>query len=174
MFLHLSVSHSVHRGKSAPVHAGIHTSWADTPPPADGYCCGWYASYWKAFLCFHRCLSVHRRGGVSVSVRGCVCPGGSLSRRVSVQVGVSVQGGSLGGLSRGRLCPGGSLSGGLCRGFSVGGSLSWRPPYGNERVVCILLECILVFIICSLEGVCGWGRGVVVVALYKIFLTQQK
>ena len=27
MFLHLSVSHSVHRGVSAPVHAGIH------PPP---------------------------------------------------------------------------------------------------------------------------------------------
>ena len=20
------------------------------PPPADGYCCGWYASYWNAFL----------------------------------------------------------------------------------------------------------------------------
>ena len=24
--------------------------WADPPPPADGYCCGWYASYWNAFL----------------------------------------------------------------------------------------------------------------------------
>ena len=23
---------------------------ADTPPPADGYCCGQYASYWNAFL----------------------------------------------------------------------------------------------------------------------------
>ena len=21
------------------------------PPPPDGYCCGWYASYWNAFLC---------------------------------------------------------------------------------------------------------------------------
>ena len=30
MFLHLSVSHSVHRGRSAPVHAGI-PPWADTP-----------------------------------------------------------------------------------------------------------------------------------------------
>ena len=30
MFLHLSVSHSVHRG-SASVHAGI-PPWADTPP----------------------------------------------------------------------------------------------------------------------------------------------
>ena len=26
--------------------------WEQTPPhpPADGYCCGWYASYWNAFL----------------------------------------------------------------------------------------------------------------------------
>ena len=38
MFLHLSVSHSVHRGVSASVHAGIHTPpgqtppWEDTPP----------------------------------------------------------------------------------------------------------------------------------------------
>ena len=31
--------------------------------------------------------------------------------------------------------------GGLC----PGGSLSWRPPYGNERVVRILLECIPVY-----------------------------
>ena len=31
MFLHLSVSHSVHRGASASVHAGIHPR-ADTPP----------------------------------------------------------------------------------------------------------------------------------------------
>ena len=38
MFLHLSVSHSVHRGASASVHAGMHTSteadtpWKQTPP----------------------------------------------------------------------------------------------------------------------------------------------
>ena len=33
MFLHLSVSHSVHReGMSASVHAGIHPSGADSPP----------------------------------------------------------------------------------------------------------------------------------------------
>ena len=25
-------------------------SWADTPPPADGYCSRRYASYWNAFL----------------------------------------------------------------------------------------------------------------------------
>ena len=24
----------------------------DPPPQPDGYCCGWYASYWKAFLFF--------------------------------------------------------------------------------------------------------------------------
>ena len=67
MFLHLSVSHSVHRGLSAPVHAGIHHSPGQTPPgptphPADtprqatptedGYCCGRYASYWNAFLLY--------------------------------------------------------------------------------------------------------------------------
>ena len=51
------------RGVSAPVHAeiqplGRHPPRADpprqTPPsrhrPADGYCCGRYASYWNAFL----------------------------------------------------------------------------------------------------------------------------
>ena len=31
MFLHLSVSHSVHRGVSASVHAGIQPPWEDTP-----------------------------------------------------------------------------------------------------------------------------------------------
>ena len=52
-------------------------------------------------------------------------------------------------LEGGGLCPGGSLSGGaLSRGWALsGGSLSWRPPpYGNERAVRILLECILVFL----------------------------
>ena len=64
MFLHLSVSHSVHRG-SASVHAGQTsprqtTPWTDThplgrqppgqTPAADGHCTGRYASYWNAFL----------------------------------------------------------------------------------------------------------------------------
>ena len=79
MFFHLSVSPSVHRGVCIPacigahtplgrhppraVHAGIHppaqcmlgytsllpsACW-DTPAPS-GHCCGWYASYWNAFL----------------------------------------------------------------------------------------------------------------------------
>ena len=41
MFLHLSVSHSVHRGVSVSVHAGIYhpppgqtPPWADTPLPS--------------------------------------------------------------------------------------------------------------------------------------------
>ena len=41
------------------------------------------------------------------------------------------------------LCPAGGVSvqqGGLC----LGGSLSGRPPYGKERAVRILLECVLV------------------------------
>ena len=72
--------------------------------------------------------------------------GGSLSREVFVQGSLS-----RGCLSRGLclegLCPGGSLSGGflsrgcLSRGVSVKGD---SPPYGKERMVCILLECILV------------------------------
>ena len=68
------VYHSVHKGVSDPVHAGIHnapgrhphgqtprvdTPWADTPrqtsrPPADDYCCGRYASYWNAFLSYFK------------------------------------------------------------------------------------------------------------------------
>ena len=64
MFLHLSVSHSVHKVVSASVRAGIHPlPRADTPSrlgrhppgrhppsPADGHCSGRYASYWNAFL----------------------------------------------------------------------------------------------------------------------------
>ena len=89
---------------------------------------------------------------MGISVRG------SLSRGVSVWRGVSVQGGlCLGGLSRGisggeeGLCPGGLSpgEGGLCPGVSVWGSLSRgvsvrETPYGNERALRILLECILV------------------------------
>ena len=125
-------------------------------------------------LCFLMCLSVHTGGGgrwgrgVSVSGQG------SLSRGVSVQgglclgvsvylgvclstgVSVSVWGSLSGGLCPGGLCPGSSLSrgslsrGGLYLGVSVQGgflsrgSLSGKPPYGNERAVRILLECILV------------------------------
>ena len=78
-----------------------------------------------------------------VSVQEGLCPGGSLSRRVSVQgslsrgcfcLGVSVWGGVSvrgGSLSRG-LCPRGSVSrGGLCPG---GGSLSgwWVTVWGGH------------------------------------------
>ena len=71
---------------------------------------------------------------------GDLYPGGSLSREgvpVSVSVGVSVQGVSVQGVS--------------IQGVSIQGSLSKErgpcqgdPPYGNVRVVRILLECILV------------------------------
>ena len=69
--------------------------------------------------------------GGSPSRRG-LCKGGSLSREVSDQGGflsggVSVQAGV-------------SVRGGLCQGDS----LDRDPPYGNERAVRILLECILV------------------------------
>ena len=103
-------------------------------------------------LCFHRCLSVQREGGVSVvSVQGGLCPGRSLS-------GVFFLGGGLcpgGSLSRqgvsvhGDLCPGRGVSaqGGLCSGGGLcpgGVSVRETPKYGNERAVRILLECILV------------------------------
>ena len=42
-----------------------------------------------------------------------------------------------GGFCAGGLCPGMSLSRGLCQG---------DPPYGKERAVRIILECILIFI----------------------------
>ena len=75
-------------------------------------------------------ITAHKRSCVKVMFSqvfvcprgGGFCPGGSLSE---------------GSLSRGR----GSLSGGsLSRGSLLG-----RPPYGNDRAVCILLACILVF-----------------------------
>ena len=71
-----------------------------------------------------------------VSVQGSLCPVGGLCPG-GLSTGVSVQGVSL---SRGSLFP---------RGVSVQGwSLSRRPPaespYGKERTVRILMECILV------------------------------
>ena len=65
MFLHLSVSHSVHKGGCLPQCMLGYTpspgqtpppAWAGTPPgrhpppPADVHCSGRYASYWNAFL----------------------------------------------------------------------------------------------------------------------------
>ena len=54
MFLHLSVSHSVHRGGGLPqcMLGYHHPPRPGTPPPRsrDGYCCGRYASYWNALL----------------------------------------------------------------------------------------------------------------------------
>ena len=112
-------------------------------------------------------VSVCPQGG-SRSLSGGLCLGGSLSKGIYVQgdlcprgslsKGISVQGGLCPGasLSRGgSLCPEEGVSvqgvsgGSLSRGVSVwaslfGGSLSWRPPCGNEGAVCILLECILV------------------------------
>ena len=105
------------------------------------------------------------RGSLSggISVHGGLCPDGSCPRGlwgVSVQGRFSVEGGLCpGGLCPGGLCPGGlcpgvsegslstagSLSrGSLSRGLYPGRSLSWKPPYGNEWVVRITLECILV------------------------------
>ena len=46
------------QGESA--HGGV-CPWGclvETPSPRDGYCCGWYASYWNAFLLFFFLLAV--------------------------------------------------------------------------------------------------------------------
>ena len=103
------------------------TPWKQTPPSAhtcsrDGHCCGWYASYWNAFL-FHRRLSVILSTGVGGGGGFCMMSlpvwllgpmflrgGGGVcawshvpSRWVSVQGilvrGVSVQGVSVWGVS---------------------------------------------------------------------------
>ena len=57
MFLHLSVSHSVHSWGFASVHAGIHPpSLQEQTPPRSSACweirttSGRYASYWNAYL----------------------------------------------------------------------------------------------------------------------------
>ena len=50
----------------------------------------------------------------------------------------------------GGLCSGVPLSRGVSvQGVSALGSLSGRPPYDNEQVVRIPLECILVLIVCN-------------------------
>ena len=92
-------------------------------------------------LCFHRCLSVHGRGGWGLCPGG-LRPGGLWLGGLCPGRAVSVQGGSLcRGVCLGGICPEAvSVQGGLC----PGGSLSGRPPYCNERAVRILLECILV------------------------------
>ena len=104
-------------------------------------------------------VSVSVPGGSSsrgVSIQGGLCPGGSLSRgSVSGKEGLCP-----GGLCQRGLCPrglfpeglclrgGGLCPGGLCPGESLSLGDPWppgqRPPYGNEREVRILLECILV------------------------------
>ena len=51
MFLHLPVSHSVHRGEGVPATGSGECTppCADTPPPG-GHCSRRYAPYWNAFL----------------------------------------------------------------------------------------------------------------------------
>ena len=72
------------QGRSAPVHAGIHppgrhprgrhspgqTSPLGRHPPADGYCCGWHASYWNAFLlALGQILNIFQLNGVPILIQ---------------------------------------------------------------------------------------------------------
>ena len=124
------------------------------------------------------CPSMHHRlHDQGVSVCGGLCPGRSLSGGLCPG-GLCLGGLCPGGLCLRGLCPGGLCLGGLCMGVSVqgvydegvsvqgvsvwwslsGGSLSREvvsvretPPYGNEWVVPILLECFLVRYIVQLQ-----------------------
>ena len=69
MFLHLSVSHSVHKGWCTSPSPWADTHWVNTPlgrhpPPRDGLCSGRYASYWNALLF----VSMWRSAGVPPQV----------------------------------------------------------------------------------------------------------
>ena len=104
-------------------------------------------------LCLHRCLSVHR--GISVSVGG-GAPSGALCS------GGSPSGGSLsrGSLSRGSLSRGVSV-----QGFSVQDTpRQIPPPYSNEWVVGILLECSRSFL--KLKAILSWHFCQLLLSLY--------
>ena len=102
------------------------------------------------------CPSMHHRshdqGGLCLGVSvqkdlclGSICPQGSLSRGLC-SGGDLCPGGSLSGgsLSRVYLSTEVSVQGGLCpEGISVRETAHQRPPYSNEKAVCILLGCIL-------------------------------
>ena len=105
------------------------------------------------------CLGVSVQGisVQGVSVHEGLFPGGSLSRGISVQGGLCPRG-SLswgdGWSLSGDLCPGVSLhrhlsQWDLCLGGSLSREVSVRenPPYGKERAVHILLECIFVVLV---------------------------
>ena len=84
---------------------------------------------WDKVMFSHVSVILFTGGGLSLSLGGLgLCPWGG-----SPSWGVSVQGG---------LCPGGLCLGGLCLG---GGLCHGDTPYGNERAVRFLLECILVW-----------------------------
>ena len=138
------------------------------------------SSFHKKTNGFHLHKSMWWKIKEPLSVRGggflCVIlvTGGSLSQHAPQ---VTWPGGSLSGgsLSKG-LCPGGSLSGGslsggLCPGrVSLSrGSLLGRPPYGNERAVRILLECILI----QNENACNlfwvWGHATIFLPITVTF-----
>ena len=108
--------------------------------PGRGSLSGEGVSVWGGGLCLGR-----------GSLSGGLYLEGSLSKGV-----VSVLEGSLS--KGGGLCPGGSL---VQCGVSVQEGLCHRdPPYGNERAVRILLECILVRIVYSSDfGASGFLRG---------------
>ena len=127
MFSQACVKNSVHRGWG--LCPSMHHRSHDQGVSVQGVSVQW-VSIWGS-----------QSGG---SLSGVLCPGGSLSRW-------SLSSGSLsGGLCPEGLCPGVSVQGGLCPGglcpgeFFVRETPRQRPPYGNERVVRIVLECILV------------------------------
>ena len=125
MFLHLSVSHSVHRG--------IHSPGRYTPPPRQVHPPGRYTHLGRYPQQVHPLCSACRD---TVNKRAVRIPLECILVHLSVIL-----------FTVGGLCPGGSLSwGGLC----LEGSLS-RKPHGNpeERVSCILLEMHSCYFYCN-------------------------
>ena len=132
--------------------------WADTPPgrhlpgqtlpPPNGYCCGWYTSYWNAFL-FHTRLSVYSgrvyvAGGHVWQGGACVAGGHEWQEGHAWWQGARAwQGGMNGrrGMHGGRGCAWweACLVGGVC-----GRGHAWQERWPLQQMVRILLECILV------------------------------
>ena len=67
------------RGVYIPAYTEADT--ATPPPPADGYCCIWYASYWNAFLLFvnSRCIP-WRHHSYAPSCECLKIPSGTITR----------------------------------------------------------------------------------------------
>ena len=104
-------------------------------PPLDGYCCGWYASYWNAFLFQKRTLSVGKVWFQRVThVNNFYRPQHSCGKVMFLHLSVILLTGGSGGHPLSRQSPGRHPS----------PPPPPRPRWPLQSTVRILLECILV------------------------------